>query len=89
MLSPYVAETDLCLHKTACTTVLILSIIFLGVNKLTKKLRKPHAVSNQELLDFLSRSPTDFELVIDQQTIINTVFSVNLFPPPQALWKEL
>ncbi len=35
----------------------------LGLNKLTKRLRKPNAISNQELLDFLSRSPTDAELV--------------------------
>lgn len=34
-----------------------------GINKLTKKLRKPNDISNQELLDFLSRAPNDFELV--------------------------
>ena len=35
----------------------------LGINKFTKKLRKPHAVENNELLDFLSRVPSDVEKV--------------------------
>ncbi|CAL1542502.1 unnamed protein product, partial [Lymnaea stagnalis] len=34
-----------------------------GINKFTKKLRKPNAISNNELLDFLSRVPSDKELV--------------------------
>ena len=38
-------------------------LLFTGLNKLTKKLRKPNAIPNNELLDFLSRSPTDLELV--------------------------
>ncbi|XP_076444244.1 multiple C2 and transmembrane domain-containing protein 1-like [Babylonia areolata] len=33
-----------------------------GINKFTKKLRKPNAVNNNELLDFLSRVPSDREL---------------------------
>ncbi|KAL8606470.1 hypothetical protein ACOMHN_015559 [Nucella lapillus] len=33
-----------------------------GINKFTKKLRKPNAISNNELLDFLSRVPSDSEL---------------------------
>ncbi|GFS95314.1 multiple C2 and transmembrane domain-containing protein 1 [Nephila pilipes] len=32
-----------------------------GVNKFTKKLRNPHAVPNNELLDFISRVPDDEE----------------------------
>lgn len=34
-----------------------------GVNKFTKRLRKPHYVDHNELLDFLSRVPSDRELV--------------------------
>ncbi|KAK2186384.1 hypothetical protein NP493_202g02019 [Ridgeia piscesae] len=34
-----------------------------GINKFTKKLRAPNAISNNELLDFLSRVPSDVELV--------------------------
>ncbi|XP_076464981.1 multiple C2 and transmembrane domain-containing protein 1-like isoform X2 [Babylonia areolata] len=33
-----------------------------GINKFTKKLRKPNAINNNELLDFLSRVPSDSEL---------------------------
>ena len=39
------------------------SSFFAGINKFTKKLRKPDAVGNNELLDFLSRLPSDPELV--------------------------
>ncbi|XP_068609455.1 multiple C2 and transmembrane domain-containing protein 1 [Brachionichthys hirsutus] len=34
-----------------------------GVNKFTKKLRNPFAISNNELLDFLSRVPSDVQVM--------------------------
>ena len=34
-----------------------------GINKFTKKLRSPYAIDNNELLDYLSRVPSDKELV--------------------------
>ncbi|XP_075895241.1 multiple C2 and transmembrane domain-containing protein 1 isoform X3 [Nelusetta ayraudi] len=34
-----------------------------GVNKFTKKLRDPYAIDNNELLDFLSRVPSDVQVV--------------------------
>lgn len=34
-----------------------------GINKFTKKIRKPNAVDNNELMDFLSRIPSDVEIV--------------------------
>jgi hypothetical protein len=37
-----------------------------GINKFTKKLRAPNAIANNELLDFLSRVPSDKELVSNQ-----------------------
>ncbi len=34
-----------------------------GLNKFTKKLRKPNAIENNEVMDFISRVPDDEELV--------------------------
>ena len=34
-----------------------------GINKFTKRIRKPNAIPNNELLDFLSRVPSDPEVV--------------------------
>jgi len=34
-----------------------------GINKFTKRIRKPNSISNNELLDFLSRVPSDPEVV--------------------------
>uniref|UniRef100_A0A671QJV9 Multiple C2 and transmembrane domain-containing protein 1-like n=1 Tax=Sinocyclocheilus anshuiensis TaxID=1608454 RepID=A0A671QJV9_9TELE len=34
-----------------------------GVNKFTKKLRDPYSIDNNELLDFLSRVPSDIQVV--------------------------
>uniref|UniRef100_A0A8D3A774 Multiple C2 and transmembrane domain containing 1 n=1 Tax=Scophthalmus maximus TaxID=52904 RepID=A0A8D3A774_SCOMX len=36
-----------------------------GVNKFTKKLRDPYTIDNNELLDFLSRVPSDVQVVGD------------------------
>lgn len=37
-------------------------ILVWGINKWTKRLRKPHYIDNTELLDFISRSPTNKQL---------------------------
>lgn len=37
-----------------------------GINKFTKKLRDPYIIENNELLDFLSRVPSDVQVVSDQ-----------------------
>lgn len=34
-----------------------------GINKFSKKLRNPHYIDNNELLDFFSRVPSDKEVV--------------------------
>jgi len=39
-------------------------IIAFGINKFTKKLRKPNAIPNNELLDYISRVPSDRELIM-------------------------
>ncbi|XP_078572955.1 multiple C2 and transmembrane domain-containing protein 1-like isoform X9 [Branchiostoma floridae x Branchiostoma japonicum] len=38
-------------------------VLVWGINKFTKKLRNPNAIPNNELLDFLSRVPSDEELI--------------------------
>ncbi|XP_053933803.1 multiple C2 and transmembrane domain-containing protein 2 isoform X1 [Cuculus canorus] len=38
-------------------------VLVWGINKFTKKLRNPYAIDNNELLDFLSRVPSDVEKV--------------------------
>ena len=51
--------------------VFIMSASFsTGVNKLTKRLRKPNHIPNYELLDFISRSPTNLQLVCTMYIII-------------------
>lgn len=40
-----------------------LVFFFLGINKFTKKLRNPYAIDNNEILDFLSRVPSDVQKV--------------------------
>ena len=42
-----------------------------GVNKFTKKIRKPNAISNNELVDFLSRIPSDPEVVCTRYTRVD------------------
>lgn len=37
-------------------------ILIWGINKYTKKLRKPHFIPNNELFDFLSRCPNNRQL---------------------------
>lgn len=34
-----------------------------GINKFTKRLRSPNSIPNNELMDYLSRVPSDRELV--------------------------
>ncbi|MEE6458817.1 hypothetical protein FKM82_000438 [Ascaphus truei] len=38
-------------------------VLVWGINKFTKKIRSPYAIDNNELLDFLSRVPSDVQVV--------------------------
>uniref|UniRef100_A0A8C4TQK8 Multiple C2 and transmembrane domain-containing protein 1 n=1 Tax=Falco tinnunculus TaxID=100819 RepID=A0A8C4TQK8_FALTI len=38
-------------------------VLVWGINKFTKRLRSPYAIDNNELLDFLSRVPSDVQMV--------------------------
>ncbi|XP_039400974.1 multiple C2 and transmembrane domain-containing protein 1 isoform X6 [Mauremys reevesii] len=42
-------------------------VLVWGINKFTKKLRSPYAIDNNELLDFLSRVPSDVQVVHYQE----------------------
>ena len=46
-----------------------------GINKFTKKIRKPNAVDNNELADFLSRIPSDVEIVSLLSMLTDFLFS--------------
>ncbi|KAG7243932.1 hypothetical protein INR49_006090 [Caranx melampygus] len=39
-------------------------VLVWGVNKFTKKLRDPYTIDNNELLDFLSRVPSDVQVIL-------------------------
>ncbi|XP_069899279.1 multiple C2 and transmembrane domain-containing protein 2 isoform X2 [Dipodomys merriami] len=62
------------LSLLACLTLVIITVILYfvplryivliwGINKFTKKLRNPYSIDNNELLDFLSRVPSDVQKV--------------------------
>ncbi|XP_036383285.1 multiple C2 and transmembrane domain-containing protein 1 isoform X8 [Megalops cyprinoides] len=48
-----------------------------GVNKFTKKLRDPYTIDNNELLDFLSRVPSDVQVVQYQELKLDPSHSPN------------
>jgi len=48
-----------------------LIIIIWAINKFSKKLRNPHYVDNNELLDFLSRVPSNKDMVRVQEKPIH------------------
>uniref|UniRef100_A0A8C3KA15 Multiple C2 and transmembrane domain-containing protein 2 n=1 Tax=Calidris pygmaea TaxID=425635 RepID=A0A8C3KA15_9CHAR len=57
-----------CLVLAAATVILYFIplryiVLIWGINKFTKKLRNPYAIDNNELLDFLSRVPSDVQKV--------------------------
>ncbi|KAK2564508.1 Multiple C2 and transmembrane domain-containing protein 1 [Acropora cervicornis] len=71
----------MCVIFTLGTVVLyIVPLKFLllawGINKFTKKIRKPNAVDNNELMDFLSRIPSDIE--VKEQKVLKTDPSLRL-----------
>lgn len=47
-------------------------ILLWGINKFTKRLRKPNYIDNNELLDYLSRSPCDRELLQWQELTVHS-----------------
>uniref|UniRef100_A0AAQ6ALF3 C2 domain-containing protein n=1 Tax=Amphiprion ocellaris TaxID=80972 RepID=A0AAQ6ALF3_AMPOC len=48
-----------------------------GVNKFTKKLRDPYTIDNNELLDFLSRVPSDVQ-VVGELSVFHLIFYIFL-----------
>lgn len=57
----YALMSSSCLHHFSLSA---------GVNKFTKKLRDPYTIDNNELLDFLSRVPSDVQVVGERFTFI-------------------
>lgn len=50
-----------------------------GVNKFTKKLRDPYTIDNNELLDFLSRVPSDVQVVGELSIFISVSSFISFF----------
>lgn len=60
----WLAITVLCAGATLIYFIPLRFIVLVwGINKFTKKLRDPYNIENNELLDFLSRVPSDVQLV--------------------------
>ncbi|XP_075037156.1 multiple C2 and transmembrane domain-containing protein 1 isoform X2 [Mixophyes fleayi] len=60
----WLAIIALCLLTAVLYFIPLRYIVLLwGINKFTKKIRSPYTIDNNELLDFLSRVPSDVELV--------------------------
>ncbi|KAG1971424.1 multiple C2 and transmembrane domain-containing protein [Pimephales promelas] len=60
----WLAITVLCAVATLIYFIPLRYIVLVwGINKFTKKLRDPYSIANNELLDFLSRVPSDIQMV--------------------------
>ncbi|XP_077099709.1 multiple C2 and transmembrane domain-containing protein 1 [Siphateles boraxobius] len=60
----WLAITVLCAVATLIYFIPLRYIVLAwGINKFTKKLRAPYSIENNELLDFLSRVPSDIQMV--------------------------
>ncbi|XP_067290189.1 multiple C2 and transmembrane domain-containing protein 1 isoform X2 [Pseudorasbora parva] len=60
----WLAITVLCAGATLIYFIPLRYIVLVwGINKFTKKLRDPYNIENNELLDFLSRVPSDIQMV--------------------------
>uniref|UniRef100_A0A669R1E0 Multiple C2 and transmembrane domain-containing protein 1 n=1 Tax=Phasianus colchicus TaxID=9054 RepID=A0A669R1E0_PHACC len=56
-------------------------VLVWGINKFTKKLRSPYAIDNNELLDFLSRVPSDVQVVCIVFKLLNVslIYDIMIF----------
>jgi hypothetical protein len=63
---PFLSFLAIFVLSVATIVIYLVPLRFLimvwGINKFTKRLRNPHAIPNNELLDFLSRIPSDTEV---------------------------
>ncbi|XP_051539773.1 multiple C2 and transmembrane domain-containing protein 1-like isoform X2 [Myxocyprinus asiaticus] len=60
----WLAITVLCAGATLSYFIPLRYIVLAwGINKFTKKLRNPYLINNNELMDFLSRVPSDVQMV--------------------------
>ena len=63
-------------------------ILVWGINKFTKKLRAPNAIPNNEVLDYLSRVPSDKELV-SRRTVCPSARCIHLLSHQSELSSEI
>ncbi|XP_075832535.1 multiple C2 and transmembrane domain-containing protein 1 isoform X3 [Microtus pennsylvanicus] len=64
----WLAIVALCVFTVVLYLIPLRYIVLVwGINKFTKKLRSPYAIDNNELLDFLSRVPSDVQVVQYQE----------------------
>lgn len=64
----WLAIVALCMFTVILYCIPLRYIVLVwGINKFTKKLRSPYAIDNNELLDFLSRVPSDVQVVQYQE----------------------
>lgn len=64
---PFLSALALLMFITAAIITYFIPIRYIvliwGINKFTKKLRNPYSIDNNEVLDFLSRVPSDVQKV--------------------------
>ncbi|XP_035234788.1 multiple C2 and transmembrane domain-containing protein 1-like isoform X7 [Anguilla anguilla] len=74
----WLAIVALCVATVAIYVIPLRYIVLAwGVNKFTKKLRDPYTIDNNELLDFLSRVPSDVQMVQYQELKLDPSQSPN------------
>lgn len=66
----------------------IWTFTFAGINKFTKKIRNPYAIDNNELLDFLSRVPSDVQVVCIIILFYFIIFKAVLLIYYSILWQK-
>lgn len=60
-----------------------------GIIKFSKRIIRPHAVTNNEVLDLLSRVPDDEELVKFIKNVVKSCFVIYFFLLQQIQYREL
>ncbi|KAL6045546.1 hypothetical protein STEG23_026302, partial [Scotinomys teguina] len=64
-------------------------VLVWGINKFTKKLRSPYAIDNNELLDFLSRVPSDVQVIIEESGIWQDFSQLDINLEKSKEWRRL
>ncbi|XP_051972370.1 multiple C2 and transmembrane domain-containing protein 1-like isoform X1 [Xyrauchen texanus] len=74
----WLAITVLCVGATLIYFIPLRYIVLAwGINKFTKKLRNPYLINNNELMDFLSRVPSDVQMAQYKEFKLDSTHSPN------------